>query len=156
MEFTGNIFGYAFSVVSAMAQYHLDYSQLNPPQWTDYACSFIDSDFSWRLPLFIQCIIGSILAGGSLLMPESPRYVGIPDWHYGILLTAFGRWLIDTDRDDEGMRVIADLHGGDPNNPIALDEYQEIKDRVVAEVISSFVVYDAWFADGDIARVGGS
>ncbi|KAL5495180.1 hypothetical protein ACEPAI_642 [Sanghuangporus weigelae] len=97
MEFTGNIFGYAFSV------------------WTDYACSFIDSDYSWRLPLFIQCIIGGILAGGSLLMPETPR------------------WLIDTDRDDEGMRVLADLHGGDPNNPVALDEYQEIKDRVMAE-----------------------
>ena len=45
-----------------------------PPQWTDYACSFIESDMSWRIPLFIQCIIGSILAAGSILIPESPRY----------------------------------------------------------------------------------
>lgn len=45
-------------------------------QWTDYACSFINSDLSWRLPLFMQCVIGAILAGGSLLIPESPRYAG--------------------------------------------------------------------------------
>ncbi|TFK57052.1 general substrate transporter [Heliocybe sulcata] len=97
MEFTGNIFGYASSV------------------WVDYFCSFIDSDMSWRIPLFIQCIIGAILAAGSLVMPESPR------------------WLIDVDRDAEGMRVLVDLHGGDPEDVIAKAEYQEIKDRVIQE-----------------------
>lgn len=44
-------------------------------QWFDYFCSFIESDMSWRIPLLMQCIIGAILAGGSLFMPESPRYV---------------------------------------------------------------------------------
>ncbi|KAF8414704.1 general substrate transporter [Boletus edulis BED1] len=44
MEFTGNIAGYATSV------------------WTDYFCSFLDSHLSWRIPLFIQCVIGAILA----------------------------------------------------------------------------------------------
>ncbi|KAG1749884.1 general substrate transporter [Suillus paluster] len=67
MEFTCNVFGYASSV------------------WTDYFCSFIGSDLSWRIPLFLQCVIGSILAAGSLIMPESPR------------------WLIDTDQDAAGM-----------------------------------------------------
>ncbi|KAI0257443.1 general substrate transporter [Lactifluus subvellereus] len=97
MEFTGNIIGYASSV------------------WMDYFCSFIDSDLSWRVPLFIQCVIGAVLAAGSLVLPESPR------------------WLIDVDRDDEGMRVIADLHGGDPENPIAKAEFQEIQERVISE-----------------------
>ncbi|KAF4605108.1 hypothetical protein EYR40_003891 [Pleurotus pulmonarius] len=97
MEFTGNIVGYASSV------------------WTDYFCSFIESDLSWRIPLFLQCVIGAILAGGSLLMPESPR------------------WLIDTGKDTAGMQVIADLHGGDPTNEIALAEFQEIKDKVQEE-----------------------
>ncbi|KAI0361296.1 general substrate transporter [Trametes cingulata] len=97
MEFTGNIFGYASSV------------------WIDYFCSFIESDLSWRIPLFIQCVIGAILALGSLVMPESPR------------------WLIDVDRDEEGMRVIADLHGGDPEDLVAKAEFQEIKDRVIFE-----------------------
>ncbi|KAI5123776.1 hypothetical protein M0805_000365 [Coniferiporia weirii] len=97
MEFSGNVFGYASSV------------------WIDYFCSFIDSDYSWRLPLFLQCVIGGILAGGALFIPESPR------------------WLIDTGKDDEGMRVIADLHGGDPENPEAKAEFREIKDKVTAD-----------------------
>ncbi|KAK0187690.1 general substrate transporter [Armillaria mellea] len=97
VEFTGNIFGYAFSV------------------WTDYFCSFIDSDMAWRIPLLIQCIIGAILAAGSLVLPESPR------------------WLIDTDKDDEGLRILADLHGGDLNNVVARAEYREIKDKVIME-----------------------
>ncbi|KAI0800970.1 general substrate transporter [Fomes fomentarius] len=97
MEFTGNIFGYASSV------------------WIDYFCSFIDSDLSWRIPLFIQVVIGAFLAAGSLVMPESPR------------------WLIDVDRDEEGMQVIADLHGGDPEDVVAKAEFQEIKDRVTLE-----------------------
>ncbi|KAI9445090.1 general substrate transporter [Lactarius indigo] len=96
-EFTGNIVGYASSV------------------WLDYFCSFIDSDLSWRIPLFVQCIIGAILAAGSLVIPESPR------------------WLIDVDRDDEGMQVIADLHGGDPEDLAAKTEFREIKERVIAE-----------------------
>ncbi|KAJ7705020.1 general substrate transporter [Mycena rosella] len=96
-EFTGNVFGYAFSV------------------WTDYFCSFIESDNSWRIPLFVQCIIGAILAAGSLFMPESPR------------------WLIDTGKDAEGMRVLVDLHGGDPHDPVAIAEFQEIKDKVLEE-----------------------
>jgi len=55
IEFTGNIVGYASSV------------------WVDYFCSFIDGHLSWRLPLFMQCVIGSMLALGSLIISESPR-----------------------------------------------------------------------------------
>lgn len=47
---------------------------------------------------------------------------------------ALGSWLIDVDRDDEGMRVIADLHGGDPEDLAAKIEFREIKERVIAEV----------------------
>ncbi|EIW86825.1 general substrate transporter [Coniophora puteana RWD-64-598 SS2] len=97
MEFTGNIAGYASSV------------------WVDYFCSYIKSDLSWRIPLLMQCVIGAILAGGSLVMPESPR------------------WLVDTDNDAAGMRVIVDLHGGDPTNLLAQAEFQEIKDGVMLE-----------------------
>ncbi|KAG5653594.1 hypothetical protein H0H81_012101 [Sphagnurus paluster] len=98
MEFTGNIIGYSSSV------------------WTDYFCSFIESDLSWRIPLFVQCVIGFILAAGSLVMPESPR------------------WLIDTGKDADGMKALADLHGGDLNHPIAIAEFKEIKDKVYEEV----------------------
>ncbi|KIK69831.1 hypothetical protein GYMLUDRAFT_67119 [Collybiopsis luxurians FD-317 M1] len=84
-EFTGNVFGYSVSV------------------WTDYFCSYIDSDYSWRIPLLLQCLIGALLAAGN------------------------------TDKDDEGLRVIADLHGGDLDNPVAKAEYREIKDKVISE-----------------------
>ncbi|KAK0526470.1 hypothetical protein OC834_004790 [Tilletia horrida] len=96
IEFTGNIAGYAASV------------------WIDYFCSYIPSDLSWRLPLSIQVLIGLTLAFGSLLLPESPR------------------WLLDHDQDEEGMRVLADLHGGgNPREPRARLEYREIKENVL-------------------------
>ena len=54
--------GYAFSV------------------WLDWACSYINSDLSWRIPLAGQCVFGTLLALGALIIPESPR------------------WLLDTDQ----------------------------------------------------------
>jgi MFS family permease len=56
IEFTGNISGYAASV------------------WVDYACSYIRGDWAWRVPLLMQCVMGALLAAGSLLICESPRY----------------------------------------------------------------------------------
>jgi len=55
IEFSGNILGYAASV------------------WMDYFCSFMKSDWAWRTPLLMQCVMGGLLAGGSLLILESPR-----------------------------------------------------------------------------------
>lgn len=55
IEFSGNISGYAASV------------------WVDYFCSYIDGDWSWRVPLLMQCVMGLLLALGSFLIPESPR-----------------------------------------------------------------------------------
>jgi len=98
IEFTGNIVGYASSV------------------WVDYFCSFIHSDWSWRLPLFMQCFMGAFLILGSLLICESPR------------------WLLDNDHDEEGIVVIANLYGkGDIHNQKARDEYREIKMNVLLQ-----------------------
>ncbi|OJJ44201.1 hypothetical protein ASPZODRAFT_154151 [Penicilliopsis zonata CBS 506.65] len=98
IEFTGNICGYAASV------------------WVDYFCSFIDSNYSWRLPLLCQCIMGALLGAGSLIMCESPR------------------WLLDNDHDEEGMVVIANLYGkGDLHNDKARQEYREIKMNVLLQ-----------------------
>ena len=60
IEFTGNISGYATSV------------------WVDYFCSYIENDWSWRVPLLMQCVMGTLLALGSALIPESPRLVDNP------------------------------------------------------------------------------
>jgi MFS family permease len=61
IEFSGNILGYATSV------------------WVDYFCSFIQHDYSWRLPLLMQCVMGALLGFGSLVIVESPRYVALQD-----------------------------------------------------------------------------
>lgn len=96
IEFTGNIAGYTASV------------------WVDYGCSYIKTDWSWRVPLIMQVFMGSLLALGSLLILESPR------------------WLLDNDHDEEGIVVIANLYGkGDIHNPKARDEYREIKMNVL-------------------------
>lgn len=96
IEFTGNIVGYSFSV------------------WMGYCFSFLESHLSWRIPLSFQSVIGLTLCVGSLLLPESPR------------------WLIDHDLDDEAMRVLADLHGnGDPRSRKAKREFREIKENVL-------------------------
>lgn len=98
IEFSGNIAGYAVSV------------------WVDYFCSYIQNDWSWRVPLLMQCVMGSLLAAGSLLICESPR------------------WLLDNDHDEEGIVVIANLYGkGDIHNPKARDEYREIKMNVLLQ-----------------------
>ncbi|KAB8256358.1 hypothetical protein BDV32DRAFT_141215 [Aspergillus pseudonomiae] len=98
IEFTGNISGYAASV------------------WVDYFCSFIDNNYSWRLPLLCQCIMGALLGLGSLIICESPR------------------WLLDNDYDEEGMVVIANLYGqGDLHNDKARQEYREIKMDVLLQ-----------------------
>lgn len=96
IEFTGNIVGYASSV------------------WVDYACSYIESDISWRLPLFIQCVMGLLLFLGSFVIVETPR------------------WLLNHDHDIEGLVVIADLHSdGDVLHSKAHEEYKLIKETVL-------------------------
>jgi MFS family permease len=57
IEFSGNIIGYTTSV------------------WVDYFCGFIEGNYSWRLPLLMQCVMGALLGVGSYLIVESPRYV---------------------------------------------------------------------------------
>ncbi|KAF2861171.1 hypothetical protein K470DRAFT_281654 [Piedraia hortae CBS 480.64] len=98
IEFSGNIFGYMCSV------------------WVDYFCSYLNSDWAWRLPLLMQVIMGGLLAVGSFLIVESPR------------------WLLDNDHDEEGIVVIANLYGkGDIHNAKARDEFREIKMNVLLQ-----------------------
>lgn len=68
-------------------------------------------------------------------------------------LTLPSRWLIDTDKDVEGMRVIADLHGGNLDNPVAVAEFQDIKGKVHEEVSMTYLpVIRAQFGEAGIWR----
>lgn len=96
IEFTGNIVGYATSV------------------WIDYGCSYFQNDASWRVPLFLQSVIGFTLFCGSFVIVETPR------------------WLLNHDRDVEGYVVIANLYSnGDIHHQKAKEEYQSIKETVL-------------------------
>lgn len=74
-------------------------------------------------------------------------------------LTLFLRWLIDTDQDAAGLRVIVDLHGGDPDDILAQAEFQEIKEKVVAEVSvlisTSYLCHNLTVCSVNLARVAG-
>ncbi|ODQ53214.1 general substrate transporter [Saitoella complicata NRRL Y-17804] len=106
IEFTGNIIGYASSV------------------WIDYFASFIPSNMSWRLPLFMQCVMGFLLAVGSLAIVESPR------------------WLLDRDHDIEGLTVLANLLAkGDTDSKVARDEFRSIKQGVLKQRIEGEMSY---------------
>jgi sugar porter (SP) family MFS transporter len=115
IEFSGNIIGYTTSV------------------WVDYLCSYINSDYSWRIPLVMQCVMGSLLGLGSLIIVESPRYVPLI-YSVNFLGLMWVRWLLDNDHNEEGMVVIANLYGGgDIHNPKAREEYREIKLNVLLQ-----------------------
>ena len=43
-------------------------------------------------------------------------------------------WLIDNDKDQEGLQVLVDLHGGDLDNSVAQGEFKEIRAKVILEV----------------------
>jgi MFS family permease len=83
--------------------------------WIDYFCTYIKSDLSWRIPLSIQVVIGAILAFGALLIPESPRH------------------LIASGQDDDGLVVIAALHGLEEEDPLVVAEWKEIQEVVAAD-----------------------
>ncbi|KAH3665653.1 hypothetical protein OGAPHI_003841 [Ogataea philodendri] len=95
-QFTGNIMGYASSI------------------WIDFGCSFIESNWSFRIPLMLQVVFGSILFLGTFALVESPR------------------WLLEHDHDAEGLVVIADLFSdGHVHSDKAREEYKAIKESVL-------------------------
>lgn len=84
--------------------------------WIDYFTERIDSPAQWRIPLWIQVVPAIILAVGTLFLPFSPR------------------WLMDHDREEEAIVVLAKLRaGGDKNAAVVQEEYLEIKDNVLFE-----------------------
>ena len=60
-----------------------------------------------------------------------PKVIGTNISVYTIPVTNFRRWLLDNDHDEEGLIVLANLHGGgDTTNENAQEEFREIKVNV--------------------------
>ncbi|KAL0572867.1 high affinity glucose transporter [Marasmius crinis-equi] len=81
-----------------------------------FGCSDINGTASFRIPWGLQMIPAIVLFLGMFMFPESPR------------------WLVDHDRDDEALQILADLHGrGDKNHELVRLEFEEIKQQVIFE-----------------------
>lgn len=85
--------------------------------WVGYGASKVPvtSSFSWRFPLAFQCLPCLIILCGMMFFPESPRY------------------LVETDRSEEALRVLRKLHYDGTNDDWIESEFAEIKLTIDAE-----------------------
>jgi len=78
----------------------------------DYGTRTIDSDWSFRIPLFLQLVPAFLLAVGTSLLPYSPR------------------WLASKGRDSETLSVLAKLRQRPKSDSSVQQEWREIKVEV--------------------------
>jgi hypothetical protein len=90
---------------------------LSSSTWIGYGSGTApdDSAVQWRVPLAFQILPAAILAVGIMFFPESPRH------------------LIETDRDEEAMRVLKKLHYNGSNLEWVEREFYDIKTTIMAE-----------------------
>lgn len=82
--------------------------------WVQYAALNISGNAAWRLCFGLQLVPGALVGLIMFSRPESPR------------------WLFHHDRNEEALKVLANLHAnGDQDEPVVRAEYEEI--RVVVE-----------------------
>lgn len=101
--------------ITALQQFMLGVGALCA-SWISYG-TFIgfptSSTKQWRIPLGIQIVPAVVLGSLILLFPESPR------------------WLIDHGKEEEGFKILAQLHShGDESDPWVRAEFQQIKESV--------------------------
>ncbi|KAF5614059.1 hexose transporter [Fusarium tjaetaba] len=84
--------------------------------WVTFATRNYASSWDWRLPSLLQILIPALALPGTLMAPESPR------------------WLASVDRVEEARQVIAKHHsGGDIDSPLVDFETSEIANTIRAE-----------------------
>lgn len=84
----------------------------------------------WRIPLGVQLIPAVFLGSLIFFFPESPR------------------WLIDNNRGDEGLKILAKLHSnGNINDPWVRAEFDQIQDSITAEHENEAKSYLELFTD---------
>ena len=104
--------------ITALQQFMLGVGAL-VASWVGYG-TFIGfpntSSKQWRIPLGIQIIPAAVLGALILLFPESPR------------------WLIQHDKSEEGLAILAKLHAyGNEHDPWVRAEYEQIQETIAYE-----------------------
>ncbi|KAK0119977.1 hypothetical protein ONS95_011401 [Cadophora gregata] len=81
--------------------------------WTCYGTNFIDSNWSWRIPLWAQLASSIVVAVGAFMLPESPR------------------WLVANDRVEEARTILGKYHGeGRDDHPIVNLQINEMYHQI--------------------------
>ncbi|EGN92513.1 hypothetical protein SERLA73DRAFT_191008 [Serpula lacrymans var. lacrymans S7.3] len=105
--------------------------------FVEFGCSYINGTASFRIPWGLQMIPAIILSLGMMFFPESPR------------------WLIDHDREEEALEILADLHGGgNQDDELVQLEFEEIKQQVRFERTEGAKSYMDLLKPGILRRVG--
>lgn len=81
-----------------------------------WGTSYLRNDWSWRSITFIQAVPSIVQLCGIWFIPESPRF------------------LVNKDKSEEALQVLAKHHGGgDINNSTVQFQYREIKETIQAD-----------------------
>lgn len=89
-----------------------------PAAAVTFGCQYIDSNYSWKVPIILQCFASVIVICSVWFMPESPRY------------------LMSKNREEEAIRFLTDYHGnGNPQSRLVLLEVEEIRENIRQDLI---------------------
>lgn len=84
-----------------------------PAAAVTYGCNYINSNWSWRVPLILQAFACTFVVIGVWWVPESPR------------------WLMANGREDEAFEILAKYHGGgDMNAKLVQLQIVEFKESI--------------------------
>ncbi|OBZ68528.1 Hexose transporter 2 [Grifola frondosa] len=81
----------------------------------DLGTHSINGPASWRIPVGLQLLWGTILLSGIFFLPESPRH------------------LLGTGRESEARKVVAELNGVPEDDPVVVDIMEELEVGIKAE-----------------------
>lgn len=103
--------------------------------YISYGCTFIKGTGSFRTAWGIQMVPGFLLLLGTLVLPESPRWLGAKD-----------RW-------DEAINIVANVQAkGDIHDPVVLTEIDEMREVVMIDRESRNVTIFDLFKKDSINR----
>jgi sugar porter (SP) family MFS transporter len=96
-----------------------------PAAFITYGCQFIPSDYSWRVPLILQCFTCLLVISSLYFMPESPRY------------------LLSKGQDERAIEILAQFHGnGNRDARLVLLEVEEIRENLRVDQIYATNLWD--------------
>ncbi|SAM02657.1 hypothetical protein [Absidia glauca] len=99
--------------------------------WLEFGLYYVGGEFAWRFPLAFQMLFAIILLFGTIILPETPR------------------WLVSKDRHEDAKVVLARLWTDeDTTHPRCISEFEEIRDGIELERRMGQSSYKELFSKG--------